>query len=60
MIDDIPLLAIKYPTPKLIKKVGVMVVDVRIGVTILATSLPKILVNKVFIKSLDRLRYEQV
>ena len=55
IIEDIPLLAIKYPTPNVIKKAGVISVDVRIGVRISDISFPIALDNKLKINSFDTL-----
>ena len=59
MIEDIPLEAIKYPTPNVIKKTGFDLVEVRIGDNISLKLLPNKFVTNVSIKLLDHFKYVQ-
>ena len=55
-MEDIPLLAMKYPIPNVIKNAGVISVDVITGVIKLDTSEENTFDNKLDIKSFDRFK----
>jgi hypothetical protein len=59
IMEDIPLLAIKYPTPNVIKNAGVIVDEVSIGDIISLKLLPNVFVINVSTKLLDNFKYEQ-
>lgn len=59
IIEDIPFEAIKYPTPNVIKNVGVIFVSVKIGVNNSAKLLFKPFCSNVEISSFDIFRYVQ-
>ena len=58
MIEGIPLEAIKYPTPNVIKKTGFDLVEVRIGDKISLKLLPNKFVTNVIVKAYEIVNFQ--